>query len=110
MPPTSDPAPFHAAWESALDELELDVEHAERLLRAGDTPEPDRPAWQPPTLRGPLPASLRDRAALLLSRQLHAADGLVLAMHANREQRAVADRFDTATTATARPVYVDRDC
>src|SRR3954467_9409640 len=65
------------AWSNALDELELDVDKADQLLRtAHKTSAPEvavASAWRPPHDLGPLPASLEVRARALLVRQLETA-------------------------------------
>ena len=57
-----------AAWEVALDRLELDVIMAERLLRTGQPPTP-RPRGTTRPLDGPIPADLLARALELQRRQ-----------------------------------------
>ena len=62
---------WNAAWESALDDLELALEETEHLLQGGqplsDAVEPA--AWVPPVMPCPLPAEMADRARELLGRQ-----------------------------------------
>lgn len=106
------PAPastFHARWEQALADLELEVEHAEELLRVAHLPTPHdvaaRAAWRSPGDLGPLPAALLDRARALHARQLEVAQRLA-------EQAAVSRRHLAATDAVrarpaAAPVYLD---
>ncbi|MDQ0424697.1 MULTISPECIES: hypothetical protein [Cellulomonas] len=107
--PRPDEAVFHASWEQALADLELEVEHAEELLRVAHLPTPqevaERTAWHPPAGLGPLPAPLLDRARTLHARQLDVA-------HRLAEQAAVSRRHLAATSAlrarpAAAPVYLD---
>ena len=99
---------WHAAWVSALDELELDVEQTERMLRCAswDTA-PARTGWAPPALAGQLPADLRARAAAILARQLSASDELTRTISGNRRLAALSSRLDPGTRRE-RPVYLDR--
>lgn len=99
---------WHAAWTAALDDLELDVAHAEALLRAGHVSEPLPTAepWSPPPGFGPLPVDLRARAAAILDRQLRAAEELTREMSSNRRQSALTARLD-GPTSRERPVFVD---
>lgn len=100
---------FHARWERALADLELEVEHAEELLRVAHLPDPQdvavRAAWRSPGDLGPLPLTLVDRARALHARQLEVAQRLA-------EQAAVSRRHLAATDAVrghtdAPPVYLD---
>ena len=97
------------AWAHALDALELAVDRAEALLRAGhdcaEHAEADAARWSPPTL-GPLPEHLAVRARRLLQRQLDVAEALSRAMHDNRQQAALLDRIEGARQPR-RPSYVD---
>ena len=99
------------AWEQALDELELDVAAAERLLAAahgaGVMLAPVR-TWRPPVMLGPLPASLEERARTLRDRQLEVARAVSEAAVRSRRQLA-ATRAVLGTVAERRPVYVDVD-
>ncbi len=100
---------FHACWDRALADLELEVEHAEELLRVAHLPAPqdvaERAAWQPPGALGPLPASLEDRARALHARQLDVARRLAEQAAASRRHIAAADALRARPQAT--PVYVD---
>jgi len=107
--PSPDEAAFRTCWDQALADLELEVEHAEELLRVAHLPTPQevaqRAAWRPPAALGPLPASLVDRARALHARQLDVARRLA-------EQAAVSRRHLVATNALrarppATPVYLD---
>lgn len=100
---------FSAAWAAALDDLELEVDRAERLLRAEHTRTdadnaPAAGAWAPPTLRTPLPDSMRERAERLLERQLAVAGRLSTAMTSSRRHLEVVDRL---VPSDARPMYLD---
>ncbi|WP_336921769.1 hypothetical protein [Aquipuribacter sp. SD81] len=101
-------ADFTAAWHAALDDLELEVERAEALLRAlhsaEGVPDPVPPGgWTPPAL-GPLPASLKERAEVLLDRQLAVTGRLGTAMTASRRHQDVVGRL---VDHQPRPMYVD---
>jgi uncharacterized protein (DUF2236 family) len=107
--PAADRTAFQETWERALADLELEVEHAEELLRVAHLPTPhevaERAAWRPPVGLGPLPAPLLDRARTLHARQLDVARRLA-------EQAAVSRRHLAATAAlrarpAATPVYLD---
>lgn len=93
------------AWSNALAELELGVDEAEALLRAGDPSPITTYPWQPPTHLGQLPAPLRERAQALLARQLHVARGLAEAAEHSRRQLRLLDKVRVSPEAT--PVYLD---
>lgn len=99
------------AWVRALEEVELGVEEAERLLASlhPDSLAAEHPsltgAWAPPTGLGPLPESLEERARIVLVRQLQVAERLAAAAVHSRQQLAFARRADV--TAPARPLFVD---
>lgn len=100
-----------AAWSSALDALELDVEQVERdlvhahLVDAEALSEPR--AWQPPAGLGPLPASLRDRAQAVLERQLDAARRTAEALVASRRHARASQAMRPRQLDV--PVYLDTD-
>ena len=94
---------WRAVWEAALDELELSLDAADRLL-AGVDGSP-LPAWVPPQVPGPMPADLRTRALLLHHRQQAAVAATTEAVTAVRRQAALAGRMHTG--AEQQPVYVD---
>lgn len=113
--PTED---FSVAWAQALDELELEVDRAERLLRAVHDPGSHHPGeafdesgaaldvpWVAPRIREPLPASMVERAQLLLERQLATAGRLATAMTTSRRHM---DVVETLARAESRPMYVDQ--
>ncbi|MBF0689193.1 MAG: hypothetical protein IR158_15680 [Cellulomonas sp.] len=107
VPPVG-PGGWHDRWERALDELELDVATAERLLAEAHLPDVADVAarrWQPPAGLGPLPAPLQERAQALLERQLDLARRTAEAMAAARRQLVAADAM--RTRPVARPVFVD---
>jgi hypothetical protein len=92
-------ADWQRAWVRALDDVELGVQEAERLLGSLSG------AWAPPTGLGPLPESLEERARIVLARQLEVAERLAAAAVLSRQQLAFARRADV--TAPARPLFVD---
>lgn len=107
--PTPGGTSFHERWEQALGDLELEVEHAEELLRVAHLPTPQdvaaRAAWHPPGDLGPLPAPLLDRARALHARQLDVAQRLAEAAAVSRRHLAATDAM--RGRPAARPVYVD---
>jgi hypothetical protein len=101
----------HLHWETALDRLELDVLLAERLLA-----EPTRSErlahepWDEPTLAGPIPADLVDRALALRERQAQVEVELARAAGVVGRQHRFADRVDRATgRGPGHAVYLDVD-
>ncbi|MGA9747996.1 MAG: hypothetical protein WBQ50_11130 [Nocardioides sp.] len=99
---------WSAAWESALDELELTLEETEHLLQ-GEHPDPTstQTGWTPPVLPGPLPAELADRARELLARQQ---DLLLRTAQAATSARANANfvgRLADTRPSVRSPIYVD---
>jgi hypothetical protein len=104
---TTAPA-WDTAWSQALAELELSVDEAETLLRAGQVERNGglrAATWQPPSGLGQLPAPLVDRAKALLDRQLRVARQLAeAAAHSRRQLRAVVGmRSDSEST----PLFID---
>jgi hypothetical protein len=110
------PAEMHTwqdAWVHALEDVELGVEEAERLLASLHPDAPDAVAshpsltgaWAPPAGLGPLPESLEERARIVLARQFQVAERLAAAAVHSRQQLAFARRADV--TAPARPLFVD---
>ena len=99
---------WNAAWESALDDLELTLEETEHLLR-GEHPHPqDGPAWTPPVLPGPLPPDMADRARELLARQQDVIARTAQAAHSARTSVKMVDRLTDHSTPTRRTsLYVD---
>lgn len=104
------PAPsWTAEWGRALHDLELDVEHAEALLRAlhSGAESADAPApWSPPSNLGPLPESLRERAQQVLARQLELTAQVAAAAVRSRRDLVLARRIE-GTPAPSQPMYVD---
>lgn len=103
-------AAWAAAWAAALDELELTLDHADRLLR-GEDPGPADVAlawtpWTPPALEGPMPVDLRTRALALHHRQQRLIRATAEAATALRRQAALTSRMSTAPAGPA-PVYLD---
>ncbi len=101
-------ADWRGAWVEALDELELTLDAAERLLAAGHE-EAKVPAWTPPTIPGPLPTELVDRAGALLERQRTVIAATAAALTGTRRQLELHDKLSGLSGArqAARPVYVD---
>ena len=104
------PDGFDPAWARALDELELEVDRAEQLLSAEharlDEAAACPPApWLPPSLRTPLPDTLRERAERLLDRQLVVTGRLAAAMTSSRRHLDVVERL---VPSDPRPMYVDQ--
>ena len=96
---------WNAAWESALDDLELALEETEHLLQGGHPPVPSTP-WTPPVLPCPLPAEMAGRARELLGRQQDLILRTTQAAASARTNASYVDRV-TDNRAGARPIYVD---
>ena len=96
---------WNAAWESALDDLELTLEETEHLLQGGQPPV-DPAAWVPPVMPCPLPAEMVDRARELLGRQQDLILRTTQAAASARTNASYVDRV-TDNRAGARPIYVD---
>jgi hypothetical protein len=106
---TSQHGEWHAAWVTALTDLEADVAQVEAMI-TDDHLNRDHPVvdpWTPPTGLGPLPLDLRPRADALLQRQLAAAQNIALALATNRRHAAFADRVESGSAGAPRPSYVD---
>jgi len=100
----------HLHWETALDRLELDVMLAERTLADPSRDRQIDEPWDEPTLAGPIPPDLVDRALEIRERQLQVEAELVRAVGAARNQHRFADRVDRATgRGPGRAVYLDVD-
>ncbi|MDO9377682.1 MAG: hypothetical protein Q7T56_02450 [Nocardioidaceae bacterium] len=95
---------WDSVWADALDELELSVDAAERVLHGDDQP---LPPWYPPLVTKPLPVSMLTRAQALLTRQVAVAESLAAASLGTRRQREVVARVSSATTTSRRPSYLD---
>ncbi|WP_380163592.1 hypothetical protein [Jannaschia sp. R86511] len=108
--PRSSGDDFDRAWQRALDDLELDVERAEAVLRDSHL-EPGETAptvtWTPPRLTHPLPDSMRERAERILERQLALAGRLATAMTSSRRHLDVVERI-VPSDPHSRPMYVDQ--
>ena len=99
---------WRAAWESALDDLELTLEETEHLLQGEHHPVAERATWTPPVMPGPLPAELADRARELLARQQDLIARTTQAAMAVRTSTKMVDRLADHSTPTRRtPIYVD---
>lgn len=101
----SDPDRHHLHWETALDRLELDVLHTERLLEDPERSAPE--SWDEPDLHGPIPADLVERALAIRDRQLRAQEQLTAALGTIARQHEFASRVDRATRREGSGVYVD---
>lgn len=98
---------WHAAWVAALDELELAVDDAERMLTGAHALADRAPAWRPPAGIGPMPASLETRARAVLGRQLVVAEALSAAAIRSRRQLRIHEQM--VPSVPHPPVYVDLD-
>ncbi|MDT0275639.1 hypothetical protein [Blastococcus goldschmidtiae] len=101
-----------ADWHEALTELEGDVLDAQESLARGRADEiaawgRRSTDWIPPTGLGPVPADLRERAALLLQRQLAVAEALVERITQSQKQRDVAARMSYGDQRPAAS-FIDR--
>ena len=97
------------AWESALDEMELTLDTAERMLR-GDHPDIAVLAapWTAPDVVGPMPRSLQRRARKLLRRQSALIRRTAELAASTRQQIALLDKVaDAGRRHHDRPAYVD---
>jgi hypothetical protein len=99
---------FHAAWVAALDELELEVDRAEAMLRGHDPLQPplQQPQWLPPQLPCPLPEQLLERARDILDRQLAVSAEIAHTMMGNRRHAAYVRQLGSGARREI-PVYVD---
>lgn len=101
-------AAWETAWSAALADLELAADEAERVLTAAHLPDAAGvalAAWAPPVGLPPLPASLRERAAALLDRQLDLARRTAEAARMNRRHQRAVEAMRARPAAV--PVYVD---
>ena len=93
-------------WESEIDRLELEVIRIERLVR-GLVAAPTEP-WSAPSVPGPIPEDMRERAISLLERQEIAQEALVLALAEAQKQAEYAERVAAVRGRTATdPIYLD---
>ncbi|MEV7972382.1 hypothetical protein [Cellulomonas sp. NPDC089187] len=104
---SADPIDWDLAWLTALDELELAADEAERLLAAAHLPMVEVPRWTPPAGLGALPLALKDRAEALLARQLDLARRTAAAAAMSRREAAVVQQI--TARAPAVPVYLDAE-
>ncbi len=107
----SSEAERRAEWASVLEEMEVEVLDAERSIRGNRAEEiaawgRRMEDWTPPTVLGPLPADLAERAARLLQHQLAVAEELVERITQSQRQRDVAARMAYRPRPAA--AYVDR--
>ncbi len=98
---------WDVAWLTALDELELAADEAERLLASTHPPAAEVPRWTPPTGLGPLPLALRTRAETLLARHIDVARRTAAAAAMSRREAAVVQQI--TAKAPALPVYLDAE-
>ncbi|AGZ46337.1 hypothetical protein [Actinoplanes friuliensis] len=100
---------WRAAWITALDELEADVDAVERMITQEHRNQElaEATPWAPPEGIGPIPLDLRPRADYILTRQLEVAQAAAIAMTANRRQTAFAARVEVGTAGKGIPTYID---
>lgn len=99
-------------WTQVLSELEGEVLAAEQTVADGRADEiaawgRRSDDWLPPSVLGPVPDDLRERAMRLLQHQLAVAEALIERITQSQRQRDVAARMSYGPT---RPVasYIDR--
>ena len=102
---------WRAVWEATLNDLEQDVDAAEAILAAVHRGEHDTlpgglGSWTPPVGIAPLPASLAERAQLILERQLRVIEDVAHAATRSRQQNEVSRRM-RSDQAPSRPLFVD---
>lgn len=100
-------ADWRAAWEAALDRLELDVERAEEILATPGQPGRPLTPWVPGDVAGPIPEDMVERARLLHARQLRAVEQMISQVTATRRQRAYMDRLAPRADGDRPSYYVD---
>jgi hypothetical protein len=100
---------WREAWRSALDELELTLEHTERLLSGETVADEEPPAWTPPAVSGPVPTEFAVRARLLLGRQQALISETLTARVGVRQKLELLDKLTGARRGARdeQPVYVD---
>ncbi|GAA1957808.1 hypothetical protein GCM10009798_16580 [Nocardioides panacihumi] len=96
-------------WEPVLDDLEREVERAERIVASAQTRSAAEGLsdWEPPADLGPLPHHLVARAQDLLERQQAVTDRIRPLLLATRQQLQIGQRFGRPTARPATPVYLD---
>jgi len=92
-------------WELALDELELHVTLAEKMVRNRMAAE--ALPWQPPVDLGSLPDEFIFRARHLLRRQQALIEAIPAILATNGHQRRVLGRIADATGRPTTPIYID---
>ena len=116
MPSTThdaDLTPWEQAWHDALDTLELDLEQTNALLDATHALEVAQVAlakasqWRVPAGLGPMPATVAERARVVLEAQKDTAARLARAIHQSRSHVKMLDAVDARPHA--RPVYLDTE-
>jgi hypothetical protein len=102
----------HVDWTQVLTELEGEVFAAEQTLADGRAEEiaawgRRSDDWIPPSVLGPVPDDLRERAMRLLQHQLAVAEALIERITQSQRQRDLAARM---SYGPSRPVaaYIDR--
>lgn len=100
----------HAAWSSALDELEAAVDDAIVASLSPSAPVGQGPAlgvWVPAELTGPVPAELLERAQRIHDRQRVALVHLSGELATLRRHRSAVGSVRAATQPQQASVYVD---
>lgn len=94
------------SWQVELDRLELDVIRAERAVATEGSLRTE--TWAVPSIPGPVPEDLRERAADILGRQRALLTCLAERLGATYRQQEIADHVGRVSTRDrSRPVYVD---
>lgn len=94
-------------WETALDQLEVQLNRAERLVRLEQDTDGDVLGWTPPAAPVSMPRYLMPRAKALLERQQVVIERLPELIERTREQVRLTDRVGQATTPVRPSAYVD---
>ena len=96
------------AWGAALDELEVTVTIAERIID-GDEVDEELPGWNPPQGLGPIPVIHVRRAQRLLARQRELISRAAVARLGVRQKVELLDRLTGAGQGgqPRTPLYVD---
>lgn len=100
---------WHDAWAAALDDLEVTLEAAERLLRGEEPGQDETPAWHPPDMKGPMPAEHVARAQALLGRQRLLISQVASARVGVRQKLELLAKLtgSNGSQRSSTPVYVD---
>ena len=98
----------HDPWAAALDELEVTVTIAQRLID-GEGADEELPAWNPPQGLGPIPSLHVRRAQRLLARQRELISRAAAAKVGVRQKVELLDRLTGAGQGAQprTPLYVD---